>query len=405
DLPARRAALLAGPGTTAGPEDPPAPAEGQAILIIQGSDDEVEADGQSALDITIRTFDKDQVPDNRPISVFIEGAFASSDVHTIENDGADLLGTPVAGELSFQVSCALLDTGTAKVSATNGEATNTFEFDCTEPEGEVVLEVQLDEEFPCDAVLADGQSFCRVPIYVELQSPTINVPQGGYRLTAQVTSATLTNPDVGQDATVTDLALLAPDDDSNQSPQEQISVQTGEDGIARFRVATRLNEPMRIGIQVTGAATVGDAPERTVSVEVDPFESKATIELTASPQSIGSDLTTQLVVTAIDYQGRPPGVDAEVTLSVPPDSGAILRAAGAESVDGQLTVNIAGGTALVEFDAPAVTAQTEYTVSVGYRPHPSLPVISDTAVVRVFPDNSLLLNLEVEPAEIASDEN
>lgn len=384
-------------------EEPPT--NGEPSMLITATSRQLEADGVSFVEVSVRAYDAELSPDNTAVTVTADGAVMSSEVHTVTNDGADLVGTPSEGTLTFRLTCPALEVGTVTLNASNGNAAASSTIECVEPTGTVTLAVLVDEDFPCTNLLADGDSFCVVPVLAERATANEPIPQAGLTLTAVVESATLTNPAEGEDATVTDLALLTPDSDGGQLPQDQLSITTDEDGRASVRVNTRLNRPMTINLRITGTAPSGQALSQTTAISVRPFESEATLVVNASPESIGSDLTTQIIITATDYQGEVPAADAVVTVSVPADSGAVLTAGGVDSVDGVVNVSITGGTALVTLDAPAVTEQETVTVTVAYRPHPSLPVMSEDVQVRIFPDNSLILNVETEPGTIQSDQN
>lgn len=413
-LSSRAAAVLLaffGLATAAGCEDgcgtEPPPNNGEPSILITSTSRQLQADGVSFVEVSVRAYDASTNPDNTAITVTVDDGSVASAVHNVGDDEKQLTGTPENGVLTFEFRCDALSTGAVTISAQNGNASATSSVECTEPVGTVSIAVLTDDTYPCTNLIADGESFCRQPVRVELVTPNVTVPQQNQSLTVTVESATLTNPGEGVDPVVTDLDLLSADSDTVQLPQRQVSTSTDADGLAAFRIYTRLDSPMAIRIKVTGSAANGQELDQTVNVTVGAFDSQATVEISAAASSIGSDLTTTLTVTAADHQGGTPVPGDLVKLRVPAESGVVLSADGAvfDETEGTLEVSIEGGTAEVTLDAPVVTALTTVTVTATYQPHPSLPRIADSTEVKIYPENSILLNVEVDPDLIQSDQN
>lgn len=379
-------------------------------ILIQTSSRRVEADGVTFAEVTVRAYDSSSAPDNSVVTVSVDRGFLTSDDHTVTNDGSQLTGTPANGVLKFRFTCDSLDVGTVTMTAANAEATVSSTLECIEPSGTVTLGVLLHPEQPCTDLLADGESYCIVPVRLVLDSPNLppneDPPQAGVGLTASVVSATLTNPVQGQDPNITDLALLSPDQGIAQQPQSQVNLTTDQEGYASVRVHSRLNEPMVIQLRFTGTAPGGQAIEQTVSLVSAPFTSAARVYFVRDQVSVGSDQEVDLTLRAVNHRGATPADDTTVLLRVAATSGAVLRDEdGNESVDGELEVGLTGGSAVVTFVSPIVSAQTPITVTASYRPHEALPVTTGTVEVKVYPEDSLLLNASADTNEIRANDN
>ncbi len=389
-------------------EEPPVTNE--PLIAITKASSRLPADGVTYVDVSVRAYGADGAADGSAVTVTVDGGTMASDVHDVSSDGRQLTGTPENGIVTFRFRCEALDFGDVTITAENSNASASSSIECIEPDGTVSVDVNLAD---CATLLADGQSHCVVPISAQLfpSNPEASpVDQEDLTFMIAVESATLREPAEGEDSTYTDLRFLTRDLDA-QPPQSELAVTTGEDGVASFRFHSTpetLNKPMDVVLRITGTARTGQAIDQIATVTIGAFENRATVTVDPAPESIGSDQTSTLTITAINHRGAAPpdgGENSSVILSVPAEAGVVLRLGSVESVDGLLEVPLTGGSAEVEFDAPAVTVVTRVSVKASYSAHSSLPVVTDSADVIIVPDGSIILNVQASTLTIESDEN
>ena len=281
------------------------------------------------------------------------------------------------------------------------------------PEG--TLNVTVDST-QCDVLLvADGISECPVTVTVALQSGAQTFPQPGANLTIEVAEVT----DVASSANVdgVDEPEGEPECLSSQSGegvlmQQRLGLTTDVDGQAIFYVHSPelfLEQTLSIAVSGTDASGAELVPPDATAIEINEFENRTEVNVSADATSILSASSTILRVQALDQLGQPANgtVDNPATVLVKSDDPTSTLTWGLET-GSELTVTLIDGVADVIFEAPELQPNDDariVNVTVSYQPVADLPALSAVESITVNPEGAMILNALVDVTEIMSDEN
>ena len=371
-----------------------APADGDEAKfgLVADGNPRIPADGQTTLSIAL-TAESDGTPDNSPVTLSVSSGVFGGEGVSVEADGTVASLTPQDGAATFTYRCDEGITGAFFIRAESETRTGGILVQCSALSLRLTLSPDLSA---CSNLQADGTSSC--PVVLQLSGDGAAAEEGtaGIPIRVAVNSA-LTNFNEEGDP-------RALSEQQGGTLSDNLEIETDDNGTTSFFVfSTRrdLVQTLRIGVTIPQQGSTSQSEE--FSVVILPFEDNSSITLRSEPTVIGTGQTTTLRVSATTLDGTPAS-QAEVTISVPPGSGASLGAPPNAS-DSVTLVLDASGSGSVVFNAPSVDEETVVQVSARYVPGSVVSALEVTETITVFPEDALMLEGFAAPQQIRSDTN
>lgn len=363
-----------------------------SIALVAEGNPRIPADGQTTLLIRLTAMNGDS-PDNSQVKLSTASGVLGGEGVNVEGNGNAASVTPQDGSASFTFRCNEGETGSIFIRAESENKNGGILVQCVQVSLRLTLSPDLSA---CNNLQADGTSYCAVVLNLSGDGAVAEEGTVGVPIRVAVNSALTNFNEEGDPRVLSEL--------QGGTLADYLEIETDNTGSAAFRVySTRRDLVQTLSIRATVPQTGGSSETEEFSVVIQPFEDNSSITLRSEPDVIGTGQTTTLQVSATTLDGTPAS-QAEVTISVPPGSGATLGDV-PNPTDSVTIVLDVGGTGSVVFNAPDVGEETVVQVSARYVPSTAVSALEVSETITVFPEDALMLEGFAAPQQIRSDAN